>query len=80
MRALKVLASLCSCVDTIEHSVAHNFDKIFFFKKNLMCWHISLSIHVSLLLDQASSNRFEFGSGRFSGYSCTGVNNVLFGY
>ena len=26
-------SSLCSCVDAIEHSVAHNFDKIFFFKK-----------------------------------------------
>ena len=71
MRALKALASLCSCVDAIEHSVAHNFDKNFV-NKNLMCWHISLSLHVSLLLDQASSNRFEFGSGRFSGYSCTG--------
>ena len=58
-------SSLCSCVDAIEHYVAHNFDKIFFFLKNLMCWHISLSLHVSLLLDQASSNRFEFGSGRF---------------
>ena len=79
MRALKALASLCSCVDAIEHSVAHNFDKNFVYK-NLMCWHISLSLHVSLLLDQASSNRFEFGSGRFSDYSCTGANNVLFGY
>ena len=34
MRALKALTSLCSCVDAIEHSVAHNLDKKF---KKISC-------------------------------------------
>ena len=40
MRALKVLASLCSCVDAIEHSVAHYFDKIFSKKKSHVLAHL----------------------------------------
>ena len=32
------------------------------------------------LVDKASGHRFEFGSGRFLGYSCRGVKNVIFGY
>ena len=34
-----------------------------------------------MLLDKvSSSNGFKFVSGRFLGYSCTGVKNVIFGF
>ena len=36
--------------------------------------------HIFRLVEKASGHIFEIGSGRFLGYSCRGVKNVIFGY
>ena len=76
MRVLKALASLCKCVFSIEHCVAHTCESI----KKIACagpFHIAGTF---CLLEESSGKKFEFGSGRFLAYTCLGVKNVLFGY
>ena len=75
MRALKALASLCRCVGSIEHCVAHTCESI----KKIACagpFHIAGTF---CLLDASSGKRFEFGSGRFLAYTCLGVKMYYLG-
>ena len=70
MRALKALASLCRCVDSIEHCVAHNCESI-----KIACagpFHLA---GMFCLLDE--SRIWEW---TILAYTCLGVKNVLFGY